>query len=560
MIYADCQGGGGTTRCPARGRSGSEGSRAGRGRVSGPSPVRRRSAPTCKERPVPLSGGPCHPGSVVGPGPPKCDAANRRGPFGEDGPKSGGALADDAVERVFTVDQLAEHLNVSTKTIARWRRQGLASRRFVVGGRTRIGFLQSWVDRFVAENSDRVRRGARFSQLTSRQRAEIINQARRLAQAGQSPAEVTKRLAHQTGRSLETIRYTLKRFDQQHADEAVFPHIHGPLQPAVKQNIYRRHLQGDSLEDLARHLGRTRACVSRVLDEMRAQWILELPLDHVPSDDFLRVRTREQEKLILGPTPARESQGKTPRAPTGLPSYLRSLYEVPLLTADQEIHLFRKMNYLKYKASQLREQIDPRRPKRRLMNRIERYYREAVAVKNQLVRSNLRLVVSIAKRHVSGAASLFELISDGNMSLIRAVDRFDYARGNKFSTYASWAIMKNFVRSIQDDHRHRDRFRTGLAEMFSDTGDARPDHVEQELIQSKRETEVERILQRLDERERKIIIQRFGLARGQEPLTLKQVGANLGVTKERIRQLEMRALGKLRQAAEEEKIELPSLA
>jgi RNA polymerase primary sigma factor/RNA polymerase sigma factor len=458
------------------------------------------------------------------------------------------------------VDQLAEHLNVSTKTIARWRRQGLASRRFVVDGRTRIGILQSWVDRFVAENPERVRRGARFSQLTRKQRAEIVNEARRLASAGRSPAEVTKRLAQQTGRSLETIRYTLKRYDQQHPEVAVFPHIHGPLQPAVKKSIYRRHLQGDSVEDLARQLGRTRACVSRVLDEMRARWILELPLDHVPNDEFSRVGTREQEKLILGPMPARERQAKLPRAPSGLPSYLRSLYEVPLLTAAQEVHLFRKMNYLKSKAWRLREQLDPQRPKRRLMNRIERYYREALAVKNHLVRCNLRLVVSIAKRHVNGTASLFELISDGNMSLIRAVDRFDYARGNKFSTYASWAIMKNFVRSIQDDHRHRDRFRTGLAEMFSDTGDVRPDHVEQELIQSKRETEVERILRRLDERERKIIVQRFGLTRGQEPLTLKQVGANLGVTKERIRQLEMRALGKLRQAAEEEKVELPSLA
>jgi RNA polymerase sigma factor (sigma-70 family) len=76
----------------------------------------------------------------------------------------------------------------------------------------------------------------------------------------------------------------------------------------------------------------------------------------------------------------------------------------------------------------------------------------------------------------------------------------------------------------------------------------------------KRQTEIERILERLDEREREIIIQRFGLARGQEPLTLKQVGANLGVTKERIRQLELRALNKLRQAAKEEKIELPSVA
>jgi RNA polymerase sigma factor (sigma-70 family) len=75
----------------------------------------------------------------------------------------------------------------------------------------------------------------------------------------------------------------------------------------------------------------------------------------------------------------------------------------------------------------------------------------------------LRLVVSIAKRHVGPVENFFELVSDGNMSLIRAVEKFDYARGNKFSTYASWAIMKNFARTIPDEHRHRDRFRTSQA-------------------------------------------------------------------------------------------------
>ena len=86
--------------------------------------------------------------------------------------------------------------------------------------------------------------------------------------------------------------------------------------------------------------------------------------------------------------------------------------------------------------------------------------------KNQIVQANLRLVVSIAKRHVSASDDFFGLVSDGNMSLIRAVEKFDYARGNKFSTYASWAIMKNFARTIPDEFKHRDRFRTSHDEMF----------------------------------------------------------------------------------------------
>ena len=94
------------------------------------------------------------------------------------------------------------------------------------------------------------------------------------------------------------------------------------------------------------------------------------------------------------------------------------------------------------------------------MDEIENLYSAAVAIKNQIVQANLRLVVSIAKRHVSATQDFFSLVSDGNMSLIRAVEKFDYARGNKFSTYASWAIMKNFARTIPGEHKQLDRFRT----------------------------------------------------------------------------------------------------
>ena len=101
------------------------------------------------------------------------------------------------------------------------------------------------------------------------------------------------------------------------------------------------------------------------------------------------------------------------------------------------------------------------------MDRIESLYEQAVQTKNEIVQANLRLVVSIAKRHVTASEDFFSLVSDGNMSLIRAVEKFDCSRGNKFSTYASWAIMKNFARSIPDEFKHRDRFRTSLDEMFT---------------------------------------------------------------------------------------------
>ncbi len=102
------------------------------------------------------------------------------------------------------------------------------------------------------------------------------------------------------------------------------------------------------------------------------------------------------------------------------------------------------------------------------MNEIEKLYEEVVKIKNEIVQANLRLVVSIAKRHVTGSEDFFGLVSDGNMSLIRAVEKFDFSRGNKFSTYASWAIMKNFARTIPEEFKRRDRFRTSQEELVHD--------------------------------------------------------------------------------------------
>jgi RNA polymerase primary sigma factor/RNA polymerase sigma factor len=477
--------------------------------------------------------------------------------FVEDLSDAANVPAVGAGERVLTVDELARQFHVSTKTISRWRQQGLMSRRFVFDGRKRVGFLQSSVDRFVSRNEDRVRRGARFSQLSEEERTLILERARRLAQAGGCPAEVTRRLSNKTGRSVETIRYTLKQFDQEHPGLAIFPDNHGPLRTDTKWKIYQQYRRGEAVDALSKRFCRTKTSIYRIINEMRAQRILELPLDYISSEEFARIRSERKELEFLGPVPSADAGTKKARLPSGLPPYLASLYEVPLLTREQEVHLFRKMNYLKHKCAKLREKLDLDRPKSGEMDQIEKYYDESVETKNQIIRANLRLVVSIAKRHVGPAENFFELVSDGNMSLIRAVEKFDYSRGNKFSTYASWAIMKNFARTIPDEHRRRDRFRTSHAEMFSSTEDARSDQYEQESSQTQRETQVERILDRLDEREQQIIISRFGLNRGHEPLTLKQVGAGLGVTKERIRQIEARALSKLRRAAEEDRIEFP---
>jgi RNA polymerase primary sigma factor len=474
--------------------------------------------------------------------------------FVEDVSDSADVKAEDAGEPVHTVEDLSKMFNVSTKTISRWREQGLVSRRFLFDGkRKRVGFLRSSVERFVARNSDRVRRGERFSQLTEEERRDMIERARRLVRAGGCPSEVARRVAQHMNRSVETIRYTLKQFDKEHPEQAVFPEQTGVLTDEVKKKIFQQSRRGESVDSLARRFCRTRTTIYRVLNEMRARRILELPLDYMLHESFDKPGI---EKAIFGPLPPAPAPRKV-RGPSGLPPYLAALYEVALLTREQEYHLFRRFNYLKHKATKLRQKLDPARAHTSLMNEIEKLYDEAVKIKNEIVQANLRLVVSIAKRHVNASEDFFGLVSDGNMSLIRAVEKFDFSRGNKFSTYASWAIMKNYARTIPEEFKRRDRFRTSQDELFTTKHDMRSDEVGQETAQRVRQQQVERILSRLDERERQIIVSRFGLDHSREPLTLKEVGSELGVTKERIRQLESRALDKARLAAEEDHVEVP---
>ena len=474
--------------------------------------------------------------------------------FVEDITDSMNLRVEEASEPVHTVEDLSKMFNVSTKTISRWRDQGLVSRRFLSDGRKRVGFLHSSVERFVSQNKSRVRRGERFSQLTDHERDEIIDRARRIASTGANLSEVARTVGHDVGRSTETIRYTIKKFDQQFPQMAVFPEQRDVLSEEDKRALYQQHNRGVSTVVLAKRYRRTRGSIVRILNEQRAAKIMELPLDYIPNEVF------EDEKMvdeILGEVPVPLETPRKMRAPSGLPAYLASLYEVPLLTREQEYHLFRKMNYLKHAASKLREQLDAKAPIIATMDRIEELYEKSVDVKNKVVQSNLRLVVSIAKRHLAPNDDFFGLISDGNMSLIRAVEKFDYSRGNKFSTYASWAIMKNFARTIPDEFKHQDRFRTSAEEVFDFQQDNRADNFAMEIDQAARTDQIQKILHTLDQREQQIIVRRFGLDHRYEPLTLKEVGEAMGVTKERVRQLEARALNKLLQAAHLANIDAP---
>lgn len=337
------------------------------------------------------------------------------------------------------------------------------------------------------------------------------------------------------------------------------PAIRPPRDHQVRCTPHQEPIeQTDSAEKrLNQQFPQIHTAIDRVTHAMKAAHIRGLPLDHIGNAQFDHVSSRKQEAEILGRLQESDLPTKKPQLPVDTPAYVASLYEVPLLTQEQEVYLFRKMNYLKHKASALRARSALGRPKRGWMDRVERLYNESVAIKNQIITANLRLVISIAKRHVGPAGDLFELVSDGNVSLIKAVQKFDFARGFRFSTYASWAIMKNFGQTIPNAYRDRGRFCTGCPETFNALADTRPAPHEDESAQTQRESDVERLLDRLDRRERQIVTSRFGLTRGQEPLRLRQIGAEIGVSKERVRQIQCRALVKLRKAAEEDGVEDP---
>ncbi|MDO4558998.1 MAG: sigma-70 family RNA polymerase sigma factor [Planctomycetia bacterium] len=459
-------------------------------------------------------------------------------------------------EKVWTTEKLAEQFSVSTKTISRWRSQGLVSRRLVFpGGRKRVGFPESSVRMFEDRNPDRIRRGAAFTQMSESEVEQILKHARRFAERGGCPSEVVRRVAGMTQRSEEAVRYTIQNHDRENEDEAIFPDHNrrdGDVREETRLQIYDLWRRGRSPEQMV-HLYRcfSKTRLQRIITEVRLPRISEFQLDYFGEEEFRGIREGSKAEAAILASIGTDSRIRKPRVPEGLPPYLASLYEIPLLTREQEYQLFRKMSWLRYRASRLREKLNPLSPRVSQMDEIERLNDEAIAVKNQIIQANLRLVVSIAKHYIASMDDFFGLVSDGNMSLMRAVEKFDFTRGNKFSTYASWAIRKNFARTIPEELRRRDRSSAGEIEFWEFVDPAQRDPTDVDFGEPAWGVSLETLLESLEERERQIIMARYGLGGSESPMTLTQVGEMLGVTKERVRQIESRAMDKLRRTAAE---------
>ncbi|MCK4601167.1 MAG: sigma-70 family RNA polymerase sigma factor, partial [Phycisphaerae bacterium] len=149
----------------------------------------------------------------------------------------------------------------------------------------------------------------------------------------------------------------------------------------------------------------------------------------------------------------------------------------------------------------------------------------------------------------------FELISDGNLSLMKAVEKFDYFRGYRFSTYASWAIIRNFARSVPKERYQLDRFATGHDEVLDIAASLRSYDPNELNLPELRES-IDAVFTHLTPRERTILTDHYGLDEHRQAKTLNQLSRSLGVSKERVRQIEIQALKKLRKILYPQKTEL----
>ena len=348
----------------------------------------------------------------------------------------------------------------------------------------------------------------------------------------------------------------------------------------------------------------------------------DAPLDDEDEDDedagVLNEARQVKEALRSVPKaktskPKRSSRARARRADTStvmltgdpVRMYLKEIGKVDLLTASEEVNLAMKIEAGTEVTQKLEdfedEKIELSRAEQRRLMRIEQVGLDA---KQQLISANLRLVVSIAKRYVGRGMLFLDLIQEGNLGLIRAVEKFDYTKGFKFSTYATWWIRQAITRAIADQARtiripvhmvetinklirvqrqllqdlgrdptpeeigaemgmSPDRVReiqkisqepvsletpigeeedSQLGDFIEDsTAIAPPDAASDSMLRE----QLEQVLDGLADRERKVIKFRFGLEDGR-PRTLEEVGREFGVTRERIRQIESKTLAKLR--------------
>jgi RNA polymerase sigma factor (sigma-70 family) len=250
-----------------------------------------------------------------------------------------------------------------------------------------------------------------------------------------------------------------------------------------------------------------------------------------------------QVDAILGPLPGEVE----PPAPVdnSQGDLVVTLCSHGLLTAEQEVHLFRQMNFLKHRLVGLQAALK-QQPLVALVEAAERCKRQAESVRNFIIEHNQRMVYSISCKYLRPDKTLGGLMSDGNMALMRAVEKFDYALGNKFSTYAQYAVQREFWK------KNRVREINGIEDLEDVRATRRWKRSDQVLPAETegRDSRIAELVKGLNAREKVVLAERI-MADADEKKTLDQLARRWGITRERVRQIEAKLLLKLRQRANE---------
>jgi len=266
-------------------------------------------------------------------------------------------------------------------------------------------------------------------------------------------------------------------------------------------------------------------------------------IDYVPHPDF---RLKGTEEELFGEEAEIVRVARWRHFPEVHDEEMASPKARPQLTREQEVLLFKRYNYARYRLAILVCAQAKRFSRRRVPEMLD-WYRRVLQGRADLASANMALVVAMGKRTRINTVEFAELVSEGNMALLRAIDKFDIARGYKFSTYACRAILKAFSRLATKTGNYRQHFPTEFVPEMerSDEVDRRHQDQRELAIEDLRRV-LTRNMAELTDVERRVVGARFAVDGHKRVGTLEEVGRMVGLSKERVRQVQNGALAKLR--------------
>ncbi len=442
-------------------------------------------------------------------------------------------------EPVLMIEDVVQRMGVTSKTVQRWRRRGLPAGRYTFAdGKRRVGFRLSHVRRF-AQGAPAEDRPPVAAALRHQHDVEwLLTRAAELAGRGYWRMLAAERLATTTGIAAPALDLLLTNHGAQ-------------IQFAAEPNTQQRRSAldlvdaGGSLAAIATQTALPKFALYRAALDRKLNLAIRKKIQFIDDSMYHQGDAEQAIEQIIAQEPVGIAAAtELDRIPRELPPYLRDLYRIPMLSAARERGLFLKYQYLRFRAFQAQQALDPQTSSNRDLRRLKAFHAQARKVRGQVVEANLRLVVSVARKHVRNALQLMELVSEGNLILIRAAASFDVHRGTRFSTYAVYALMRGFARFVPETLQKLSGTidPTLLVELRDPASSI-------DLDQAVLRDEVNRLMSQLDERERQVITQRYGLEGSQAPLTCEQLGSLMRVSRQRITQIEQQAMEKLREMA-----------